>query len=365
MGFLDFLKGLGNSASQGLLNSGLNMLQQGNQYRLQSRLMEKQYQLNKELYDYEYQKESPAARVQQLHDAGLNTGLMYSNGVAGMQGSVGSVSGGSIGLGGASATDPASSLERLSSAQRQDTESMINRVKQIRENIGVILDNQQSLLNDLKRIKEEVEIANAMTEGAEKRARLQELYETRSDRYEQLRQSNLKLKEETKVLTETIGEKRASTELKKAQSATEKTEQALNEAKIKTESATQSEKYANVRNLEATAEGKQLDNALKDEFGRLLTEAEYAEILSRIANVEQDTQTKASVEKLNELRGKYTDEEFYLKVYDTLVLGTIDSFAHRRNSKVAEKVAERSNKMSDSTKISIAKLAWAVYSAKS
>lgn len=68
-------------------------------YQLQSSLdhkynvasMEKSQQINKEQYDYEYAKESPSARKAQYLAAGLNPGLMYSNGVAGMQGSVGTV----------------------------------------------------------------------------------------------------------------------------------------------------------------------------------------------------------------------------------------------------------------------------------
>ena len=42
----------------------------------------------REQYDYEYSKESPTARRSQLESAGLNAGLMYSNGTQGMQGSV-------------------------------------------------------------------------------------------------------------------------------------------------------------------------------------------------------------------------------------------------------------------------------------
>lgn len=47
----------------------------------------------REQYDYEYDKESPAARREQLQAAGLNPALMYSSGAQGMQGSVGTTSG--------------------------------------------------------------------------------------------------------------------------------------------------------------------------------------------------------------------------------------------------------------------------------
>lgn len=72
--------------------------QQKEQYELNSQLMDKQAGLNREQYDYEYAKESPAARVRQYMEAGLNPALMYSNGVAGMQGSVSGVGGSSVGI---------------------------------------------------------------------------------------------------------------------------------------------------------------------------------------------------------------------------------------------------------------------------
>lgn len=72
--------------------------QQEQQADLNSQLMEKQAGLNRDQYDYEYSKESPAARVRQYQEAGLNPALMYSNGVAGMQGSVSGVSGSSVGI---------------------------------------------------------------------------------------------------------------------------------------------------------------------------------------------------------------------------------------------------------------------------
>lgn len=58
------------------------------QYNLQT--MDHAAQIAKDQYAFEYEMESPEARVKQLRDAGLNKGLMYSGGATGMQGSVSS-----------------------------------------------------------------------------------------------------------------------------------------------------------------------------------------------------------------------------------------------------------------------------------
>lgn len=93
------------------------------QYNLQT--MDHAAQIAKDQYAYEYEMESPEARVKQLHDAGLNKGLAYSGGATGMQGSVSSpapaTSRGSM----ANMTD--SSLAQLasvgSSVRRNDAEA--------------------------------------------------------------------------------------------------------------------------------------------------------------------------------------------------------------------------------------------------
>lgn len=82
----------------GVLGLASSKKQSKDQYELNSSLMNEQARLNREQYDYEYMKESPSARVAQYQQAGLNPALMYSNGVAGMQGSVSGVSGSSVGI---------------------------------------------------------------------------------------------------------------------------------------------------------------------------------------------------------------------------------------------------------------------------
>ena len=84
--------------AKGIVSHTSSSIQQNRQYELNSRLMDQQAGLNRAQYDYEYEKESPARRMQQYMEAGLNPALMYSNGVAGMQGSVSGVSGSSVGI---------------------------------------------------------------------------------------------------------------------------------------------------------------------------------------------------------------------------------------------------------------------------
>lgn len=65
------------------------------------------YGLNKQMYDYTYDKTKASTQVQNLKDAGLNTALMYgTGGGTGTQAQAGSTSAGSAG--GASASDSAS-----------------------------------------------------------------------------------------------------------------------------------------------------------------------------------------------------------------------------------------------------------------
>lgn len=93
-----FVVSLVSSLAKAAVGTGAQTIQMNQQANLNSNLMDKQAGLNRDQYDYEYSKESPASRVSQYIAANLNPGLMYSNGVAGMQGSVGSVNGSSVGL---------------------------------------------------------------------------------------------------------------------------------------------------------------------------------------------------------------------------------------------------------------------------
>lgn len=86
------------SLAKVIVQSSAQKRQMKRQKELNSQLMVQQAGLNRDQYDYEYAMESPAARVKQYMEAGLNPALMYSNGVAGMQGSVSGVSGSSVGI---------------------------------------------------------------------------------------------------------------------------------------------------------------------------------------------------------------------------------------------------------------------------
>lgn len=125
-----FAIGLVLTLVSGIASVALSNGQQEQQYELNSQLMKDQAGLNREQYDYEYAKESPAARVRQYMEAGLNPALMYSNGVAGMQGSVSGVSGSSVGIPNLSNLfDVSEKLTNLSSAREKEGETAPSKVK--------------------------------------------------------------------------------------------------------------------------------------------------------------------------------------------------------------------------------------------
>lgn len=104
MGFSDIFAGIGQAASSsfgtgigsglasGLINSIFNG--PGKQLHNQKKLMNHQAKINKDLFDYQYEKELPSVRRRQLEEAGLNPALMYSgSGVSGMNAQIGHSSG--------------------------------------------------------------------------------------------------------------------------------------------------------------------------------------------------------------------------------------------------------------------------------
>lgn len=114
----DFLSSLASGGVSALTNLGGSLLGTafqslvGPSWRTQARfqrdiqkeLMSHQAELNRQQYDYEFQKEaeynSPTAERTRLEAAGLNPALAYGGGASGssgVQASVGSVSGGSVG----------------------------------------------------------------------------------------------------------------------------------------------------------------------------------------------------------------------------------------------------------------------------
>lgn len=123
MGFLKnigngILDAVGNSATGGL-SSAVSGLVNGvigsifrpslrQQINSQKELMQEQSRLNRENYDYQFDKTSPANMVQLYRNAGLNPGLMYSgNAGSGVRANMGTSSTGSLSpFNGQAFTDP-------------------------------------------------------------------------------------------------------------------------------------------------------------------------------------------------------------------------------------------------------------------
>lgn len=104
MGFSDIFAGIGQAASSsfgtgigsGLASGLINNIFNGprKQLKNQKKLMDHQAKINKDLFDYQYEKELPSVRRRQLEEAGLNPALMYSgSGVSGMNAQIGHSSG--------------------------------------------------------------------------------------------------------------------------------------------------------------------------------------------------------------------------------------------------------------------------------
>lgn len=104
MGFSDIFAGIGQAASSsfgtgigsGLASGLINNIFNGPRKQLinQKKLMDHQAKINKDLFDYQYEKELPSVRRRQLEEAGLNPALMYSgSGVSGMNAQIGHSSG--------------------------------------------------------------------------------------------------------------------------------------------------------------------------------------------------------------------------------------------------------------------------------
>lgn len=86
------LSSFGTSVASGLGSGFINALFNSPQKQLKNskRLMAEQARINKDLFDYQYQKELPSVRVEQLKQAGLNPALMYSgSGVSGLNAQMG------------------------------------------------------------------------------------------------------------------------------------------------------------------------------------------------------------------------------------------------------------------------------------
>lgn len=86
------MSSLGTSVASGLGSGFVNALFNSPQKQMRNskRLMAEQARINKDLFDYQYQKELPSVRVAQLKQAGLNPALMYSgSGVSGLNAQMG------------------------------------------------------------------------------------------------------------------------------------------------------------------------------------------------------------------------------------------------------------------------------------
>lgn len=160
------------SSGIGQINSAMDAKRDWKYYKKQSaldyeyatKMADYNAQIARDQYDYEYEKESPAARRQQFEDAGLNSALMYGAGGQGMQGAVSSPQG-SIPHG--SMPHRKSSMEGLVAAaqmRQANTQQSIGESTADRNEAAAELDRERAntekrdqLLKDLEAISKQIE----------------------------------------------------------------------------------------------------------------------------------------------------------------------------------------------------------------
>lgn len=285
-------------------------------------------QANREQYDYEYQMESPAARVAQYQQAGLNKGLMYSSSATGMQGSVGSVQSSVPSSRASRKNAPAApSFGSLASymntaIEAEKADSLVNLNDALRDKAIAEAKNTEvnTLYQQKATILKELEIVGKQLENetdADRKVFLKESYD------KQLRQLDLvnsKIEQEVKESEQRVKESEQDTATKKAL-----------QGKYEEEAKTEGVKRENLAE----------DTKLKGEMSK--TEQEKRnELISRAKlNESQSTQLDAVARKYNadaEYR-EYANQ--ILKRYGIDVTGsgmysTLERFFGHLGSKISD-----------------------------
>lgn len=251
------------SAVSGLVNGAIGAIFRPSlrqQINSQKELMQEQNRINRENYDYQFDKTSPANMVQLYRDAGLNPGLMYSgNAGSGVRASMGSSSIGSLSpYNGGVMTDP----------------SMIANIENIKADTS--LKKSSSNLTDEKVASEKLEQVNKDLESVQRRKNL------------------AKTDDERKKLQAEEDEILARAELIRAQTQTENdlrdsrkrqidNEADLSRAKTETEDRMRD---LNAEYKEVQTQSAKVDKALK-EFRLWYQNTYHADIPSGLGNVAQ------------------------------------------------------------------------------
>lgn len=282
------------------LNSSLSARRQWKYYQKQAELdhqynlqtMDHAAEIARDQYDYEYQMESPAARVLQLQQAGLNKALMYGSGAPAMQGSVSS--GAPVSTRGnmpnfkesfnkPSAAAIGSALSALSQNKVNEASAAANRAladkysAEASDTRVETLERRKNLIiQDLK--IERYKIENAKTD--DEREYLKESY---NKKLKQLDLVNQQIEQETKTEEAKRRDLDASANLKDEQAKTEesrrrdldssanlKDEQAKTQTQIRSELISRAKlNESQSRQLDELARKYEIDNEYREEVNRL------------------------------------------------------------------------------------------------
>lgn len=304
-------------------------------YNLQT--MQESAQIARAQYDYEYEKESPAARVQQLQNAGLNKGLMYSSGATGMQGSV-------------SSPAPSTSRGSMPNMQNSTLASLVSagsaavmnqattkRTLQETEN----LETEQQFMK-LRMLTEQLEQTRKRIENEKDSTQLRILKAQEKDLIDRVRIENERLSQDTKTSKAQEGKAIAETDLATARVDVEKARKENLDAL--TNLAKEDTRY------------RKIQNDLEEEFGRLGRVFSLSNLAMSVAKMQSDIGLNNALSALNENRANLTEDEFYLKVFDSIAGRGLDALRLFFNVKSDKQAKEQADKMSTQSKIGLVRL---------
>lgn len=334
---MSFLIGIAAALVSGLISYGFGRKQQKDQYNLQSSLMTQQAGLNREQYDYEYQKESPAQRMQQYMEAGLNPALMYSNGVAGMQGSVSGVSGSSVGIPNLSNLfDLSENMLDISSSREKEGKTDPAKVEMEWRKSMAALTNSELVGQDLANKWQEFE---NKWKDFDTNLKIKYSPEEWDLKIKTMREDLANLKADTISLmndNSLFGRKRV--QLDNAIKIQEQTYDNLVAQKdlfveqTKTESSKRFALESQGQRDLSQADWNDVRRVLDESFGNKERSLSIEKVEEEISKLRSDVDLVRSLTELNDKRTEYTEKDFYLRV-GTLILNALHG---RRSNNITE-----------------------------
>lgn len=284
------------SAVSGLVNGAIGAIFRPSlrqQINSQKELMQEQARINKEQYDYQYDKTSPETMVQLYRNAGLNPGLMYSgNAGSGVRASMGSSSFGSLlPFNGQVPTDPTMSSTianieadtdlKSSAADLNDEKTKTEKLEQINKEI-----EQAQRRLDLAKTEDERSRIRAEIKVLENQAMLINSQRVTEDELREPRKRNLDTMSDLNIAHKLDSDSVRSLNVELKQLDKRLTWQSIQESISR-----ETRNYADADlAIEKASTEYEVRDKLRAERGVLLEQKN--KVLSEIANIEANTSLK-------------------------------------------------------------------------